>query len=361
MLNNHVLASMIQYAPDGIIVVDDKGVIQFANTQMQTLFEYTPEEIIGKTVEHLIPEDLRAIHVHHRKQFMDAPKTRSMGASKTLVALKKSGDLIPVEISLSPLKREQGVLVIAAIRDVSEKIKKEKKLLDANAELEHFVYIASHDLQEPLHSLKQLLALLKENLKDLLDQENQQLIERILNAGARMSTLIRDLLNFSCIGKEKHFEKVDGNEVLEEIQSNLKALIDSTKTTIVIKTPLPEIKVAVTEFKLLFQNLIDNAIKFRKKEISPIVTIDVQKQKNCWCFSVTDNGIGIEGKFYDKLFVIFQRLHHRDTYPGNGIGLAHCKKIVELHGGTIWVESQYGEGTTIFFTIPFNIKEPTYD
>jgi len=357
MLSKEILADLVQRAPDAVIVVDEAGTILFANTQVEVIFGYTPKEIKNKKIEDLIPERFRDVHIKHRMEYAKCPKTRPMGNNLELVGLRKSGEEFPAEISISPLQVENGLLVTAIVRDISKKTKQEKRLSTLNVDLERFVYIASHDLQEPLRSMQQILGFLEERLQGRLDREESQLISGVVNASVRMSTLIQDLLSLSRLSRPKELEMVDCNLILKEVQINLKKLIDSTGTQIIIKNPLPVLRVFTTEFRLLFQNLIDNAIKFHKKKEAPVITIDVRNKEKEWLFSVADNGIGIEEKFLDRLFVVFQRFHNRDEYPGNGIGLAHCKKIVELHQGDIWAVSEYGEGTVIYFTLPHDIRE----
>lgn len=358
-LEDNILALLIQLAPDAMIVADEDGVIRFANNQVESLFEYKPEEIMGNKVELLIPERLRVQHVKHRATFTSCPITRPMGANLELTGRKKSGIEFPVEISLSPLRSGNKVFATAAIRDVTEKKIKEKKLVAANKNLERFVYIASHDLQEPLRTIQQLLQILDEEAQNQLDENTLHLIARIMKASGRMSTLIQDLLNYARLGKSRELQKVDCKEILEEVINNLKGLIEANKGQVLITTPLPVLEVYPTEFRLLFQNLIDNGIKFHKKDEKPILKISAQKGYEEWVFSIEDNGIGIENKYFTKLFEVFQRLHNRDEYPGNGIGLAHCRRIIELHGGRIWLDSTLGQGTTFHFTIPSKIKELT--
>lgn len=357
MLNNDILASLIHYAPDAIIAMNGEGIILFANHQTQFLFGYTPHELEGQTVETLVPIEKNALGHANLKEFIKHPTICHLEEHTILFGLHKSGETFPIEIRLSPFKTEDGLLEIVAMRDASEKNLREQQLIDIHKELERFVFITSHNLQEPLNTLQQLLLMLQENLVSELDEKRRNLIEKISDTGKYLSALIQDLLDFSRIGRHKTFEEIDCNEVLNAIQNQLEALIKETNAKILIPPLLPRLTVIAAEFKMLLQNLLVNAIKFHKKEESPNVIIDVEKQENCWLFSVTDNGIGIEEKFYNEIFIPFRRLHHRRIYPGHGIGLAHCKKIVKLHGGDIWIQSQYRIGTTIFFTIPFNIKE----
>jgi len=225
-----------------------------------------------------------------------------------------------------------------------------KKLEDKNKELEQFSYIASHDLQEPLRTITSFSDLLYSEYNDKLDDQAKQIFTFIKQATGRMSSLIKNLLDYSRIGQKEKFIDVDTNLILGTISIDLNSLIKNSNTIIKYKK-LPIIEASPTEFRLLFQNLISNAIKFSKKGIDPIIEIKAKTMEHGWEFSVKDNGIGIPQEFQEKIFAIFQRLHLREEYEGTGIGLAHCRKIVHLHGGEIWVKSKPNEGSTFYFTI----------
>jgi ligand-binding sensor domain-containing protein/signal transduction histidine kinase len=226
-----------------------------------------------------------------------------------------------------------------------------KNLERKNKELEQFAYVASHDMQEPLRTTSSYVDLLQKQYKGKLDEKADKYLSYIVHSADRMRVLIKDLLDFSRIGTKGKLEKVDCNIVLNEVLEDLAVAIQESGADIKI-CRMPVINGYPTELKLLFQNLIFNAIKFRKKDILPQIKIYMQKASGEWHFSVSDNGIGIDEKHSSKIFIIFQRLHSRSAYEGSGIGLAHCKKIVELHGGEIWLESEPGTGSTFHFTIP---------
>jgi signal transduction histidine kinase/ligand-binding sensor domain-containing protein len=220
-----------------------------------------------------------------------------------------------------------------------------------NKELEQFAYVASHDMQEPLRTTTSYVELLQKQYKGMLDPKADKYLSYISQSSDRMKVLIKDLLDFSRIGKKGSLEKTDCNTVVKAVLADLTVAISESEANITTQN-LPVICAYPTEIKQLFQNLLINAIKFRKPGVPPQIRICVQKTKNGWEFVVRDNGIGIDKKHNDKIFVIFQRLHNRTEYEGSGIGLAHCKKIVELHGGEIWIESSPGEGSAFHFTIP---------
>jgi signal transduction histidine kinase len=228
-----------------------------------------------------------------------------------------------------------------------------RELERKNKELEQFAYVASHDLQEPLRTISSFVEVFQKQYKGKIDDKADKYIEYIVQASTRMRVLITDLLEYSRIGSRQEFKRVDCNIVLNEALNDLGAAIEETGADIKVG-PLPVINGFQTEMKLLFQNLAVNAIKFRRKDVQPQIKISAKRKRDSWQFSFTDNGIGIAKEHNERIFIIFQRLHTRNEYQGSGIGLSHCKKIVELHKGKIWLESEVGKGTTFYFTIPQN-------
>ena len=224
------------------------------------------------------------------------------------------------------------------------------ELESKNKELEQFAYVASHDLQEPLRTTSSFVELLRKQYYEKIDVNANRYIDYILQASDRMKTLIKDLLDYSRIGREKLMEQADCNMLLQEVLADLDKVIKENSATITAD-PLPVVKVLPTEIKLVFQNLISNSIKFRRQGVQPEIHIEAHKKNGFWQFSFSDNGIGIEPQHQEKIFIIFQRLHNRSEYEGSGIGLAHSKKVVEIHGGRLWVDSQPGKGSTFHFTI----------
>ncbi|CAN5529637.1 hypothetical protein BH11BAC3_BH11BAC3_04480 [soil metagenome] len=219
-----------------------------------------------------------------------------------------------------------------------------------NKELEQFAYMASHDLQEPLRTISSFLDMLKRQYVGKLDENADKYFSFISQSSERMKALIKDLLEYSRIGRKKEFGKVDANIVLQGVIADVKVAIMEADAEIT-SSVLPVLNSRTTELKQLFQNLVINGIKFRKKDVKPEIKISAMEHPDEWEFMFQDNGIGIDPKHKERVFVIFQRLHSRSEYEGSGIGLAHCKKIVELHGGNIWIESVPGEGSRFYFTI----------
>ncbi|MFP2995883.1 PAS domain S-box protein [Spongiivirga sp. MCCC 1A20706] len=351
------LRLVFEAAPTAMIMVNDIGTIQLANKQTQALFGYTQEEIIGQKIELLIPQRYAKQHVDTRNTYLKKPSARIMGEGRELYGLRKDGSEFPIEIGLNPIDTANGKMVSASIIDITnrKKIEEERqkythKLETKNKELEQFTYIASHDLQEPVRSIGSLAEILIEDYGDKLDDTGQMSLEFLKNSANRMRDLIKSLLDYSRLGQKNRPENVDVGLLLESVVSDLGQRIKETKASIEIGE-MPTMIIYETEVRLLFQNLISNALKFRKPDISPQINIHSKKNKEGYQFTVKDNGIGIEEQFKEKIFVIFQRLHKNEQYEGMGIGLSHCKKIVELHDGKIWAESEYGQGSEFHFTI----------
>jgi len=234
-----------------------------------------------------------------------------------------------------------------------EKVNIEKmniQLTSTNKEIEQFAYIASHDLQEPLKTLSNYVSLFLKKYKGVLDEDADRYLAVIGGSVGRMQSLIRDLLDYSKIENDKNITAIDCNILLKDVLNDMAISITESKAEI-YSEQLPNINGYFTGLKSLFQNLISNAIKFRKSDINPIINITAEAKDKEWLFAIKDNGIGIDKIYYNKLFIVFQRLHSKDEYAGTGIGLAQCKKIVELHGGRIWLESELENGSTFYFTL----------
>jgi light-regulated signal transduction histidine kinase (bacteriophytochrome) len=253
------------------------------------------------------------------------------------------------------LAEETQRALINILEDYSvEKASIEKiniKLTRSNKEIEQFAYIASHDLQEPLKTLSNYVGLFLKKYKGRLDEDADQYLSVIGGATSRMQSLIKDLLNYSKVEKDKNKAAIDCNILLKDVLNDLAISITESKAEI-YSEQLPIINGYLSGLKSLFQNLISNAVKFRKSNLNPIINITAQAKDEEWLFAIKDNGIGIDEIYYKKLFIVFQRLHNKNEYAGTGIGLAQCKKIIELHGGRIWLESELENGSTFYFTIP---------
>jgi PAS domain S-box-containing protein len=341
---------LLESAPDAIVIISAGDTIELVNKQCENIFGYAREELIGQKMGMLLSPQLLDKHSEYSRLFETYTSNGHVGSGIELSCMRKNGKEFPVEISLSPLATEDGIILSVAIRDISDR-NYIKELESKNKELEQFAYITSHDLQEPINSIIGLVTLLEENHKDKLDSEGLSYIKYINESSQRMTRLISDLLEYSKIGRYSQAETIDCNELAKQVLADIKAKIDTNKALIHLEK-LPVIKGNTLEVRLLFQNLLSNAIKFRKKDTSPIIHISAESLHKNIHFTIEDNGIGIDPKHQEKIFIIFQRLNSRQDYEGTGIGLAHCKKIVEMHGGDIWAESTPGKGSIFHFTFP---------
>ena len=269
----------------------------------------------------------------------------------------QSDDLPQVQVTRTK-KVEADRELQAKIKELNEKNQQLQRYIDSNMELENFAYIASHDMKEPLRTVSSFADLLKKNYSDTLDGVGLEYLNFIIQGARNMNQLIEDLLTYSRVTNQEHNVRVINlADKLLAIQYSISNFIEEKKAKIHYEN-LPEGVVAnPTKIKQVLQNLIVNAIKFHKPEETPEVYIYCTEQEKDWLFEVRDNGIGINEEFYEKIFLLFKKLHTRHEFQGTGIGLALCKKIVEQHNGRIWVESEEGKGTSFFFTIE-KIKVP---
>lgn len=358
-LDESRLRLIIDTAPSGMLMVNQSGVIVLVNSQIERLFQYDRKELLGQTIEMLVPLHSRERHPEHRASFFANPQARAMGSGRDLFGLRKDGMQVPVEIGLNPIMTEGERFVLASVVDITERKRSEtllqEKVLElqrSNEDLQQFAYVCSHDLQEPLRVISNYTQLLARRYKGkVLDQSADEFIEFVVDATKRMQELINDLLLYSRVQtKGQEFHETNCSTVVELAVANLKMAITETCAEVNCE-PLPTVKGDSSQLLQLFQNLISNAIKFRSKA-TPVINIRAEESPNHWTISVADNGQGFDMKYASRIFIIFQRLHTKEMYPGSGIGLSVCKKIIERHGGRIWVESEPGIGTTFHFTLP---------
>jgi PAS domain S-box-containing protein len=327
-----------------------------ANEAALNLLGYTREEIPFLNISSFLGKDQLFTAF---KTIEEIKQTGSQKNPNEYKIRKKNGDSVWVETEASLIYREGKPYAIQWIaRDITERKRREeelKKLSEelarSNTDLKDFAYVASHDLKKPLQSIEGFVKLLARRYKGKLDAKADEFVEYIVNGIQRMQELIKDLLEYSQVGaKEKKFKSADCSFLVDKAVSNLKAIIEES-SAVVTHDRLPTIMADTSQMISLFQNLIDNAIKFRGEE-APRIHISAERKGDEWVFSIQDNGIGIDPKDSERIFGMFQRLHGSTDYPGTGIGLAICKKIVEQHGGRIWVESETGKGSTFYFTMP---------
>jgi len=359
--------TLLASAPDAIVLSNTQGDIVYVNFQAEKLFGYSDAELIGQKIEMLIPERFRKHHTGHRKGYVQIPQIRLMGEGQDmqLVALRKDGNEVPVAISLSPIRTQEGLLIFNDIRDISlqksaeHKIqelneilsKKNTELQNYNQELEAFSYSISHDLRAPLRGIDGFSQALLEDYQSDLPQEANNYLVRIRSSAQRMGLLIDDLLRLSKITRtDLTREAVDITAITNEIVDALQQREPKTQLTYEIQNDLN----LFADKQLVYialENLIDNAWKFTQKTSQAIIKVGRLTGDNQNVFYVQDNGVGFDTKYADKLFGAFQRLHDQNEFPGTGIGLAIVKRVILKHGGTIWAESILGYGATFYFTL----------
>jgi len=363
---------LLESAPDAVVTVDHRGQIMLINSQTERLFGFDRDELLGRPIESLIPSRFHDVHPHHRAHYVADAHTRPMGAELELAARRKGGSEFPVEISLSPLDIDGEVLTIAIIRDVTERKRAEEQLRQtagmlvaqtaelarSNAELEQFAYVASHDLQEPLRMVASYTQLLGRRYRGKLDADADEFIEYAVDGAQRMQRLIRDLLEYSHVETRGGAAAlVDVGTIIDGVIADLGVALADSGGVIAHDDDLPTVVIDPSQARQLFQNLIDNALKYRRQDVPPRVHVSAERAGAYCRFTVTDNGIGIAPEYVERVFVIFQRLHTRAEYSGTGIGLAICKKIVERCGGRIWIEAPSAGGAAFSFTLPLPAKE----
>lgn len=342
---------ILESAPDAIVMIDMTGSIQMLNQQTERLFNYDKEELLGKDVAVLIPARYCDDQAEQVVSFFMERSYNQQTESFELTGLTKEGQEFPVEIRYNYIATSEGMLLCGVIRDISER-KYIRELESKNRELEQFASISSHDLQEPLTTIISFIDLMGLEFGDKLDDNAATYMSYVKSSAKRMSLLISGLLEYSRIGRVRKLELVNCNTLLQNVLMDMKALIDTCEPQLVLGE-LPTITAARTELHSLFQNLISNAIKYRKSmKEPPVIRINAVEEEHDYHFTVEDNGIGIDKKYFDKIFVIFQRLTTPQKVDGTGIGLSYCKKIVDIHHGRIWVESEPGQGSCFHFTIP---------
>jgi len=348
------LAAIVESSEDAIISKSLDGVVMSWNAAAERLFGYHAEEIIGHSIRRLLPAD--------RSDEEDLILARLRRGERVehfeTVRRTKDGQLVDVSVTISPLRYAHGTIIGASkiARDITARKKIEAtlarqaaELQRVNEELQQFAYIVSHDLNEPLRTMRNYVQLLARRSTGNLDGEAVEYMAFVTDAAERMQQMLSDLLAYTRAGQTPEIQSADCETVLASVLNALQARITACGA-VITHDPLPTIRGDATRLGQVLQNLIDNALKFCQAK-PPRIHITATKDKYHWQFSVRDNGIGIDPQQITRLFQVFQRLHTRSEYTGSGIGLAICKRIVEQHGGRIWVESQPGAGSIFHFTI----------
>jgi PAS domain S-box-containing protein len=347
-----------EQAAVGIELIGLNGVYISGNGKLGQMLGYSEAELKTLSFDRITnPDDL----LRERPLVSALTEERLPSYSMEKRYLDKKGNEIWVRVT-SSIARTAKPYRISIIEDITERKQAEedlKRLLSelerSNKELEQFAYVASHDLQEPLRMVASYVQLLERKYKSNLDEKADKYIFFAVDGVKRMQKLIDGLLAYSRVSRGAQFTAIDADGAMDQAVAGLSVSIRENQAA-VTRDRLPRVKADETQLSQVFQNLIANAIKFRKRDVAPAVHVSAIRTEREWVFSVRDNGIGIESQYYDKIFQIFQRLHGRDEYPGTGIGLSLCKRIIERHGGRMWLESEPGKGSTFFFTIPLREK-----
>jgi PAS domain S-box-containing protein len=349
---------LLEAAPDPMVLVNPSGEIVLVNLQAEAVFGYPRDELVGLSPRKLIAEDSLERLIAYTRRTADGAYAQQSRTAIELDGRDKNGTTFPIEVMLSPLETREGILLAVAIRDITTRKKAEGRLLQtltelnrSNEELGQFAYIASHDLQEPLRMVASYTQLLSKRYKGKLDADADEFIAFAVDGANRMQRLIQDLLSYSRVGtKGKPLVDTSSEGALEQAIVNLGGAIEESGA-LVTHDVLPPVLADEGQLVQLFQNLLGNAIKYHRPGVPRVHISSAKNADTKWMFSVQDNGLGIETKYFERIFGMFQRLHKREEFDGTGIGLAICKKIVERHGGSISVESQPGQGSTFRFAL----------
>ena len=352
------LNALLETVPNGIMVVDEVGTITLTNSEAERMFGYEPGELIGKSVEILIPPKVREYHPTLRMGFVQNPSRRKMGAGRDLSGFRKDGVEFPVEVGLNPLETETGLVVVASVVDITERKRHEQQLHDAyeevqrrNQEMEQFVYTISHDLRSPLVATMGFVEFIKEDIEAGNFAEVNDALERIARANKRMQQLIDDLLQLSRAGRlELKLKSVDLSRLIAEVVDSASQVVKEKGVEIEIANDFPVVVVDGDRLFQVFENLFMNALKYGTSGSDSQIRFFWEDAGEEVRICIADNGQGIPEEYHRKIFGLFQRLD--TSQEGTGVGLAIVTRIIDLHHGRVWVESTPGAGAAFWVALP---------
>jgi len=355
--------AILESSPVAVVEAGANGNITFVNSMTEKLFGYDKGELIGEKVEVLLPDRFTGLHPEYRHRFFSNPQIRPMGIGRDLCGKRKNGSEFPIEVGLNSVETSDGITVLAFVSDISERKDAEQKQAELlaevesiNRELKDFAHIVSHDLKAPLRGIKSLVSWLMSDYADKLDEEGKKQMNMVQSRVDRMHNLIDGVLAYSRVAHQSEERaQVELNELVADV---IEMLAAPENISITVSEELPTIDFEPTRIAQVFQNLLGNAIKYMDKPQGQI-SVGCVAEDGFWKFGVTDNGPGIEEAHFERIFQMFQTLSARDEFESTGVGLTVIKKIVEMYGGKIWVESEPGQGSTFYFTVPKQKTEVT--
>lgn len=359
----------MEAAPNAIAIVDAQGKLVFANQQIQNVFGWRCDELLGKNIDILVPRHTRSQHQRYRQSFADERRPRAMGMGRDLYGLRKDGSEVPIEIGLNPIHTPQGLRIVSTIVDLTERYIAQQKLRDVNtrlqsknAELEQFVYTVSHDLKAPLVSIAGFAKKLAMREELQVDPQSARYLERVLHNVDKMESLIKDLLDLSRISYRKlDIDTVDLNLCISNSLAVMEGMVRDAGAIISIEDRLSVVEGQENLLVQVFTNLISNAIKYHRDGVTPTVKIGIDSEdERQITLYVQDNAVGISPEHQDLVFELFERLEP-DRCEGTGVGLAIVKMIVEKHQGSIWLDSEKGAGTRFYIQLSRAIQSDQYD
>ncbi len=359
------LAAIVETAVDAIITIDEKGIIDSFNPAAERIFGYKREEALGRNVSMLMPSPHREAHDDYIGHYLKSAERRIIGIGRETLGLRKDGTTFPIELSVSEMKVGDHRMFTGVVKDITLRKEAEEsqarlihELESANDELKNFAYVVSHDLKAPLRAIGSLADWISADQSERLDDEGREHLRLLIQRARRMDSLIDGILQYSRVGRVRETKvNVDLNEIVKE---SLSMLAPPPDIRVEVAPGLPIIHAEQTRMLQLFQNLLSNAIKYLDKP-EGLIRIGFETHQDDWEFSVSDNGCGIEPKHFKRIFQLFQTLVPKDRVESTGVGLALVKKIVELYGGRIWIESEPAVGSTFFFTLPRSGKKEYHE